>query len=145
MGTRGNPTLLLKNDQSWERGIIEGQWFVQFEGVYYLFYSGCGYNVDGYAVGIAKSNNALGPYTKNPNNPILKTRSPMTSNSWEGPGHCSVLKDPKSGKWLMFYHAWPHGGLNTKRLMLLDEVVFKNGWAVVNDGSPSESEKPNPN
>ena len=78
MATRGNPVLLMKNDQAWERGIIEGQWFVKEGGVYYLFYSGCGYNNDCYAVGIAKSNNALGPYTKNPNNPILKTRSPMT-------------------------------------------------------------------
>lgn len=37
----------------------------------------------------------------------------------------------------MFYHAWPHGGLNTKRLMLLDEVKFVGGWATVNDGAPS--------
>lgn len=89
-------------------------------------------------MGVAKSTNALGPYTKNPNNPILKTRSPMDDKSWEGPGHCSVVKSPM-GKWLMFYHAWPHGGVGTKRLMLLDQVSFVGGWAKVHDGSPSEN------
>jgi len=43
---------------------------------------------------VARSTNALGPYTKYSNNPILKTRSPQTSKSWEGPGHCSVVKSP---------------------------------------------------
>lgn len=47
----------------------------------------------------------------------------MSNKSWEGPGHCSVVKSP-NGKWLMIYHAWPRGGINTKRLMLLDEVKF---------------------
>lgn len=97
---------------------------------------GCGYANDCYAVGVAVANNPLGPYTKNPNNPILRTRSPMTSASWEGPGHCSVVKSPE-GKWLIFYHAWPHGAIGTKRLMLLDEVKFTGTWPTVNDGFPS--------
>lgn len=119
LNTKGSPILLLKNDQQWERGIIEGQWFVKEGEEYYLFYSGCGYANDCYSVGVAKSSNPLGPYTKNPANPILRTRSPMTNKSWEGPGHCSVVKSP-SGQWLMFYHAWPHGAIGTKRVMLLD-------------------------
>jgi beta-xylosidase len=82
MGTRGSPQLLLKNDQAWERGIIEGQWFIEEGGYYYLFYSGCGYNNDCYAVGVARATSPLGPYTKYSSNPILKTRNPQTSLSW---------------------------------------------------------------
>jgi arabinan endo-1,5-alpha-L-arabinosidase len=67
----------------------------------------------------------------------------MTSASWEGPGHCSVVKSPE-GKWLMFYHAWPHGAIGTKRLMLLDEVKFTGIWPTVNDGFPSETKIPDP-
>jgi hypothetical protein len=44
----------------------------------------------------------------------------------------------------MFYHAWPRGGLNTKRLMLLDKVTFVNEWPKVHDGSPSETDTINP-
>lgn len=92
MNIKGDPQLLLKNDQAWERGIIEGQWFIEEGGYFYLFYSGCGYNNDCYAVGVARSTNALGPYTKYTNNPILKTKPTQTAKSWEGPGHCSVIK-----------------------------------------------------
>jgi beta-xylosidase len=67
----------------------------------------------------------------------------MSSKSWEGPGHCSVVKSAND-KWLMIYHAWPRGGIGTKRLMLLDEVKFVGEWPVVHDGSPSENEMPNP-
>jgi hypothetical protein len=44
----------------------------------------------------------------------------------------------------MFYHAWPHGGVGAKRVMLLNEVVFTDGWPKVYDGSPSENEVPDP-
>ena len=38
----------------------------------------------------------------------------------------------------MFYHAWPNGKIGTKRVMLMDKVVFKNdGWPRVGDGAPS--------
>lgn len=67
----------------------------------------------------------------------------MTSKSWEGPGHCSVVKTPHN-KYLMIYHAWPHGGLNTKRVMLMDEVIFSSEWPSLKTSYPSESEQPNP-
>lgn len=143
MNTLGSPKLLLKNDQEWEHGIVEGQWFIQEGGIYYLFYSGCGYASACYSVGVATSKNALGPYTKSSRNPIFKTRPNQTNKSWQGPGHCSVVKSPQ-GHWLMFYHAWPHNGIKTKRLMLLDQVIFKDGEVIVNDGSPSESQMPDP-
>ena len=132
----GEHVFLMRDDQPWEHGIVEGQWFVEVNGTFYLFYSGSGYASSDYSVGVAKSDKALGPYKKYENNPILKTKPVQTSKSWEGPGHCSVVKSPES-KWLMFYHAWPYKAIGTKRLMLLDEVKFEGEWPTVNDGSPS--------
>ena len=109
----------MKNSQIWEEGIVEAPWFYEEGGWYYLFYSGCGYNRDCYAVGVARSKSALGPYEKYENNPILKTRIPKTSETWEGPGHCSIIKT-KNNKTVAFYHGWPRGKIGTKRLMLLD-------------------------
>lgn len=114
----GPATLLLRNDLSWEGGIVEGPWFIKEGNYYYLFYSSCAYNNECYSVGVARSTNALGPYEKHPT-PILHTRNPKTNQSWLGPGHCSVVRKT-NGKWLMIYHAWPRNGLNTKRVMLLD-------------------------
>jgi arabinan endo-1,5-alpha-L-arabinosidase len=72
----------------------------------------------------------------------LHTRSPETNASWEGPGHCSVIKSLQ-GNWAIVYHAWPHGEIGkTKRIMLVDKLTFQNGWPVVGDGSPSETTQP---
>lgn len=138
----GPATLLLKNDQSWENGIVEGQWFVKEGAYYYMFYSGCGYNNECYAIGVARATSPLGPYEKH-TGPIFKTKNPKTNVSWEGPGHCSVVQSP-SGQWLMFYHAWPHNQINTKRLMLLDTVKFVNGWPTTEFGYPSETNQVDP-
>jgi hypothetical protein len=36
------------------------------------------------------------------------------------------------------YHAWPYGEIGkTKRIMLVDKLIFQNGWPVIGDGYPS--------
>lgn len=104
-------------------------------GTYYIFYSSCGYADKCYSVGVARSKNFIGPYEKHPT-PILFTRPQQTSKSWEGPGHCSVVKTLK-GNFAIVYHAWPHGAIGTKRVMLVDHLTFENGWPKVGDGSPT--------
>jgi hypothetical protein len=44
----------------------------------------------------------------------------------------------------MIYHAWPPNGIGAKRVILMDEVKFVNGWPTVFDGSPSETKQPDP-
>jgi len=44
----------------------------------------------------------------------------------------------------MFYHAWPHGAIGTKRVMLLDKITFVGGWPKVGEGYPSEGQMPDP-
>ena len=91
---------MLKNDLGWEADVTEGPWIIKKDNFYYLFYSGHSYCDQTYAVGVARSTNPLGPYTKK-GDPILKTEN----DGWVGPGHCSVVKDP-SGRYVMVYHAW---------------------------------------
>jgi len=60
----------------------------------------------------------------------------------EGPGHCSVVKGI-NGNWAMVYHAWPHGKIGTKRVIMLDQISWTSDkWPYI--GSPSENDKPIP-
>lgn len=47
-----------------------------------------------------------------------------------------MIKSEK-GEWLMFYHAWPHNAIGSKRLMLLDSFTFVSGWPHIKQGYPS--------
>lgn len=118
----GTNIFLFRDTLAWERGIVEAPWVVFENGMFYIFYSSCGYADDCYSVGVARSRDLLGPYEKYPT-PILHTRSSQTANSWEGPGHCSVVKTLK-GNYAIVYHAWPHGKVGSKRVLLVDRLVF---------------------
>lgn len=142
MSVNGQHYLLIRDSLAWERGIVEAPWIVFNSNTlyYYLFYSSCGYANKCYSIGVARAKNLLGTYEKHPT-PILFTNPNETSKSWEGPGHCSVLKT-QTGKWAVVYHAWPHAQIDTKRVMLVDELKWVNNWPQINNGSPSEKELP---
>ncbi|MCA8955661.1 MAG: family 43 glycosylhydrolase, partial [Planctomycetes bacterium] len=40
---RGSPQTILTNDRGWEGALVEGQWMVERDGFFYLFYSANGY------------------------------------------------------------------------------------------------------
>ena len=115
----------------------EGAWLDYAEGKYYLYYSGdncCGDKAN-YAVMIARSDNATGPFTRMGevntvgSSVILEKDDVLTA-----PGHNSIFRDNKGGIW-MAYHAMDikkraqgNGGV---RALCISQVVYKNGWPVV--------------
>lgn len=126
---------LFKNDLPWEGNLVEGPWVVKKDGQYYLFYSANAYNTAGYAIGIARSSTALGPFTKK-GDPILRSGS-----SWKGPGHGSSVST-LNGQDYFVYHAWrlqlPDGGV--LRELLIDQISWSGGWPVIGNGVPSDSQ-----
>ncbi|HTL38196.1 MAG TPA: glycoside hydrolase family 43 protein [Kofleriaceae bacterium] len=148
----GNVTTLITNDQTWEGALVEGPAVFRQEGDddYYLFYSGNAYYDGRYAVGVAKASSPLGPYSKNPSNPIL-----TTSSEWIGPGHCSVVYGTEIYKSstvdpadiYMVYHAWQAGHVNGPgdgRMVLVDQVQWgSDGWPHLY-GAPSSASRPAP-
>jgi len=140
-GTRliGERRELIHNDQTWEKhptlpygNLVEGPSVVRRNGWFYLFYSGnfcCGRECD-YALGVARSRRLLGPWEKNPNNPIL-----AGNDNWKCPGHGTVVADAR-GRYFLLYHAYqPKDFVYVGRQALLDEVVFgADGWPSINDG-----------
>ena len=147
----GKPILLITDDQPWENGLVEGPWITQpaNSSFFYLFYSGCGYASTCYAIGVARAPSPLGPYVKFAGNPILHTKDPETGVSFEGPGHCSVVArypNKVGAPWVMVYHAWPHGGIGTHRMMMTDTVDWTSPdqWPRIAAGYPSETPQPSP-
>jgi xylan 1,4-beta-xylosidase len=140
-GTRlvGERRELIHNDQAWEKhptlpfgNLVEGPSVVRRGGWFYLFYSGnfcCGRECE-YALGVARSRHLLGPWEKNPRNPIL-----AGNDSWKCPGHGTVVSDAR-GRYFLLYHAYqPKDFVYVGRQALLDEVVFgADGWPTINEG-----------
>jgi len=109
--------------------LVEGAWMLRRGGWYYLFYSGdncCGPKAH-YAVMVARSKSATGPFEKRPQ-PILEARG-----RWLAPGHNSLIEDGRGAVWIL-YHAvdtqHPGEPVNTRRVMLLDRLAWRDGWPV---------------
>lgn len=87
---------VLDNDQSWENTgifesvpIMEGPTVIKLKDTYYLFYSANHFMSPDYAVGYAVAKSPLGPWIKNPDNPIIH-RDIVGEN---GAGHGDVFID----------------------------------------------------
>ncbi|HLX72652.1 MAG TPA: family 43 glycosylhydrolase [Verrucomicrobiae bacterium] len=129
----GQPTELIRNDEAWEGGVVEGPFILRRGDWFYLFYSGngcCGTHCH-YALGVARSHKLLGPWQKDPANPIL-----AANTAWECPGHGSVVMDQRGRYWFL-YHAYSvAGSIFTGREGMLDEVKFgADDWPMINDGT----------
>jgi arabinan endo-1,5-alpha-L-arabinosidase len=132
--------------------LVEGSWVIRRGGYYYLFYSGdncCGPKAN-YAVMVARSRSATGPFetleqaTGKPHSIIL-----AKSARWIAPGHNSVITDSSGQDWIV-YHAVDVNrprekaadDLNTRRIMLIDRITWRDGWPVI--AGPSEQPEPAP-
>jgi arabinan endo-1,5-alpha-L-arabinosidase len=134
--------------------LIEGAWVTLRGGWYYLFYSGdncCGPKAH-YAALVARSRRATGPFetlaaaTGRPNSVILEQRG-----KWVAPGHNSIAQDAAGDHWIL-YHAVdkkqprsrPTDDINSRRVMLIDRMVWRDGWPLLATGGPTETAQPRP-
>lgn len=133
---------ILRNDAPWEGAVVEAPFILLRGGYYYLFYSGngcCGQEC-AYAMGVARCRSLVGPWEKNPRNPIL-----AGTERWRCPGHGSLVTDARGRIWLL-YHAYdPTTWEVAGRQMLLDEVRFgEDGWPTIHEGKGPSASYPAP-
>jgi beta-xylosidase len=139
----GKPKQLFRNTAMWERHVVEGAYVLRRNGWYYMFYSGnacCGRGCN-YALGVARARKILGPWEKNPANPIIGANS-----AWQCPGHGDVVTTPDGREYLL-YHAYrkDRDTFNTGREAVLDLIEWnEKGWPVINGGRGPASEAPAP-
>lgn len=127
------------NDPANYQNLVEGAWVRFRDGYYYLFYSGdncCGDKAH-YAVMVARSKNATGPFetlaevTGKENSVILER-----NEQWIAPGHNSIITDNAGQDWIV-YHAIDAEKPNEGRVMLMDKIVYRDGWPQIETGTPS--------
>ncbi|HVG31269.1 MAG TPA: family 43 glycosylhydrolase [Pyrinomonadaceae bacterium] len=146
-GTRlvGERRELIRNDQPWEKhatlpygDLVEGPSVVRRGGWFYMFYSGnfCCARECNYALGVARSRKLMGPWEKNPANPIL-----AGNDTWKCPGHGTVVADERGRHFLLYHSMRARDFVYVGRQGLLDEVVYgADGWPTINGGrGPSGS------
>lgn len=133
------------DDMSEYQRLVEGVWVIRRDGFYYLFYSGancCGPDAH-YAVMVARSRWAAGPFELRPRPHHLVVEA---SDKWLAPGHNSVIRDDAGDDWLL-YHAidrqndrlGPDHHVNSRRVLMLDKLVWNDGWPEVAGKMPSHS------
>jgi beta-xylosidase len=140
-GTRlvGERRELFHNDQAWEKhaslpygDLVEGPAVVRHNGWFYIFYSGnfCCARECNYMIGVARSRKLLGPWEKNPSNPIMRG-----NETWKCPGHGTIVSDQR-GRDFLLYHAYKADDfVYVGRQALLDEINWgRDGWPTINGG-----------
>ena len=117
------------------RDLVEGAWVTYRNGYYYLFFSGddcC--TIAHYAVMVARSTSATGPFTIFPENDGVIIRG---NDKWLGPGHNSVIRDDRSTDWIV-YHAYHADNRARGRVMLMNRLVYgSDGWVRAEAGTPT--------
>jgi len=133
----GQPTPLIKNDQPWERAVVEAPTLWKHAGKYYLFYSANSYAGVDYAIGYALADNVTGPYSKPSKEPLLK--SDLKQGAAIGPGGQDIVVDKDGETWLV-YHSWDPSA--TYRRMMIDELEWQGDTPVVK--GPDRGPQPKP-
>jgi arabinan endo-1,5-alpha-L-arabinosidase len=117
------------------RNLVEGAWITFRNDYYYLFFSGddcC--TTAHYAIMVARSKNATGPFEVLPENGGVIIKG---NEKWLGPGHNSVVRDDRSADWIV-YHAYHPNDRGRGRVMLMNHLIYgSDGWVRAEEGAPT--------
>ncbi|MDQ0428612.1 arabinan endo-1,5-alpha-L-arabinosidase [Planomicrobium stackebrandtii] len=134
----------------------EAPYIIERDGFYYFFGSKgscCDGQDSTYHVAVGRSENFKGPYVDREGKTLLDNGGTTILSSDEeskfaGPGHNSVIKDEAGEDWLV-YHAiekadpvlWTGA---SRRPLMIDPIIWEDGWPAIEGGQPSEEEIPVP-
>lgn len=139
----------------------EAPYIIKRDGYYYFFGSSgscCEGAFSTYHVKIGRSKSIQGPYldkdgvdlTTNGGTIILQANAEPDSQGKQfvGPGHNAVITDEEGNDWIV-YHAIDADDptlMNgaSKRPMMIDPIVWKDGWPTVTNSEPGTQAKPGP-
>ncbi|MDR2804286.1 MAG: family 43 glycosylhydrolase [Dysgonamonadaceae bacterium] len=138
---------------------FEGTYIYEMNGKFYFFGS-TGNCCEGansqYRLSVAIADNVKGPYKTKDGRDILNNGIEGTpflrgdkNVGWVGPGHNSEIIQDDKGRFFILYHAidyknplLPNGA--TRRPLMMDEVIWKDGWPTIENDVPSSTMKTAP-
>lgn len=136
----------------------EGCYLIKKDNYYYLFLSNgqCCSGAYSYNLRVARSENIMGPYVSKNGKDILGGDRADTiisaSSEFIAVGHNSVFKDDSNEYWTLYHGFKQSFNMETyenemdksKRVLLMDKLVFEDGWPTVFGGIPSSNKKTGP-
>lgn len=112
------PSVLLRVDRSFERGVIEGPTMVQEGGRSFLLYAAAGWSSGHYVTAYATCAGPSGPCTKAGSGPVLRSGGRLA-----GPGGAEVFRDGSGRLWAAFHaYSEPNVGYPSSRYLHLARV-----------------------
>lgn len=129
-------------DPNMYRDLVEGAWVTFRNDYYYMFFSGddCCTSAH-YAIMVARSKSATGPFEVLPENNGVIIKG---NDKWLGPGHNSVIRDDKSSDWIL-YHAYYPNNRAKGRVMLMNRLIYgADGWVRAEPGAPTREVRVGP-
>lgn len=130
LATAGAPVELIRNDQPWERDVVEGPSMIEVDGEYHLFYSANRWDTEDYAVGHAVCESVTGPCVKDPE-PWLAADPDA---GVVGPGGLEVVDLANDRADLVVYHGWTDGEVgyeNGQRALFVEPIRWVDGEPVI--------------
>lgn len=120
----------------------EGTYICKKDG-YFYFFASVGTCCEGikstYTTVVGRSDKLFGPYLDSKGQSMMDNHHEIVihgNDRFVGPGHDSEIVSDDNGKTWMLYHAVDKTNPNG-RVLMLDEVKWKNGWPFVEGSSPS--------
>lgn len=127
------------------------------KGEYFYLFGSSGTCCEGanstYRVLVGRSKNIKGPYVDqegrnllNESSGTLVVRSNLGDNGFAGPGHnAEIISDSNGNDWLL-YHGMDKkkpklGNGTNRRVLLLDQLIWKEGWPTIENYEPSTAPK----
>ena len=122
--------------------------YIYKKGKYYYFIASIGRCCEGlnsnYTTVVARSENLFGPYVDKQGKPILENNHEILiegNDKFVGTGHNSEIVTDKKGQTWMFYHAFPTENVKSGRVLMLDQIKWKDNWPYVDGNMPSYTAK----
>lgn len=147
-----------KTERPLDVSTYEGSYIIKKDNYYYLFLSNgqCCSGAYTYNLRIARSESITGPYVDKTGVDVLGGDRGTTiinaSAAFIAVGHNSVIKDDAGDYWSL-YHGYKtiideetyESSIDTsKRVLLMDKLIFEDGWPSVLGGIPSSNRKTGP-
>lgn len=128
---------------------FEAPYIHKREGYYYLFASVgacCNAMLSTYTTVVGRSTSLLGPYVNKKGEQMLDNKYEVlirANDRFVGPGHNSeIIQDSEGTEW-MLYHSYDRLTPSKGRYLMIDKVVWEDGWPkIANDSPSSEAEAP---
>lgn len=117
--------------------------YILKRGDYYYYFGSTGTCCEGaestYQVKVGRSGSLKGPYLDKEGVDLLENGGTLLlggNDAYAGPGHNGDIITDEAGRDWMVYHAYHRDNPDKGRVMLLDEIVWEDGWPVMAGAAP---------